>query len=204
MVDLINKRKAMIQEKELERQAAVQAALGQVGAAPVGAPMNLAGLAATQTHVLTKPNRELYVGNLPAGTQGPQLQEFLGGAMQQLGLCGTPGNPILSTWLSSDGHYAFCEFRSVDETNAALTLTGIQMTTNQLKIGRPKNFSGPSIPFATSSGITPLLGGLPTPAVPNPILQLMMPPPSSYIMVVNLPEELGDDEVRSLVIWEGA
>jgi hypothetical protein len=87
--------------------------------------------------------RELYVGNLPSGILGPQLAEFLGAAIQQLKLNTAPGNPIINTWLSSDGHYAFCEFRTIDECNNALGLHGIALGTSSLRIGRPKNYQGP-------------------------------------------------------------
>ena len=56
--------------------------------------------------------RELYIGNLPAGVQASQVQEFLGAAMTQLGFCRQPGNPIANAWLSSDNNYAFAEFRT--------------------------------------------------------------------------------------------
>ena len=68
--------------------------------------------------------RELYVGNLPPGMLAPQLQEFLGAAIQQLNLNTTPGNPIINAWLSGDGHYAFVEFRTVEETDATLQMNG--------------------------------------------------------------------------------
>jgi hypothetical protein len=63
--------------------------------------------------------------------------------MIQLKLIVQPGNPIINTWLSSDAHYAFCEFRTIEECNAALNLNGISVGPTQLRIGRPKNYTGP-------------------------------------------------------------
>lgn len=40
--------------------------------------------------------------------------------MKQLGF-DTPGvSTVIQAWISTDGHYAFVEFRTVEETNAAL------------------------------------------------------------------------------------
>jgi splicing factor U2AF 65 kDa subunit len=97
--------------------------------------------------VSMKPARELYVGNLPASVTGPQLQEFLGTIIQQVGLTVQPGNPILSTWISTDGHFAFCEMRSIEECNMALMLNQLPLLGQPLKFGRPKSFMGPPQPM---------------------------------------------------------
>ena len=85
--------------------------------------------------------RELYVGNLPPGVTIPQITEFLNAAMVQLGIAANPQGSVVSAWVSGDGHYAFVEFRSVEECNAALTyLNGLQVGAHQLRVGRPKSF----------------------------------------------------------------
>jgi len=33
-----------------------------------------------------------------------------------------PGPPILAAWISQDGHYAFIEFRSIEEAKAGYQL----------------------------------------------------------------------------------
>ncbi|TMW57056.1 hypothetical protein Poli38472_002981 [Pythium oligandrum] len=101
-----------------------------------------------------KPARELYVGNLPPNITGPQLQEFLGTIIQQVGLSVQPGNPILSTWISTDGHFAFCEMRSVEECNLALLLNQLPLLGQPLKFGRPKSFVGPAQPMPIVSART--------------------------------------------------
>jgi len=101
-----------------------------------------AAAAALPDAAVTKPMRELYVGNLPSGVMGPQLAEFLGAAILQLKLNIHPGNPIINTWMSSDGHYAFVEFRTVEECNAASQLNGMPFGPVTLRIGRPKNYPG--------------------------------------------------------------
>lgn len=104
--------------------------------------------------VAMKPARELYVGNLPPNVTGPKLQEFLGTIIQQVGLTTQAGNPIVNTWISSDGHFAFCEMRSVEECNLALLLNQLSLLGQPLKFGRPKSFMGPPQPLPAVSSRT--------------------------------------------------
>lgn len=104
--------------------------------------------------VSLKPAREMYVGNLPPNITGPQLQEFLGTIIQQVGLSLQPGNPILATWISTDGHFAFCEMRTVEECNLALMLNQLPLLGQPLKFGRPKSFMGPPQPMPVLSSRT--------------------------------------------------
>ena len=53
-----------------------------------------------------------------------------------------PGNPVVSTWISSDGHYAFVEFRTAEEANHGFKLQGMNIQGQEIKIGRPKAYSG--------------------------------------------------------------
>jgi len=39
-------------------------------------------------------------------------------------VCG-PGDPILTTWISNDGHYAFIEFRSIEEARMGYELNNV-------------------------------------------------------------------------------
>ncbi|KAL8011921.1 putative RNA recognition motif domain, nucleotide-binding alpha-beta plait domain superfamily [Plasmopara halstedii] len=118
--------------------------------------------------VAQKPARELYVGNLPPSVTGPQLQEFLSTIIQQVGLTTKPGNPIVNTWISTDGHFAFCEMRSVEECNLALLLNQLSLLGQPLKFGRPRSFMGPPQPMPQVSARTQTaltnLGCTPNPA----------------------------------------
>ncbi|KAF4149221.1 RNA recognition motif-containing protein [Phytophthora infestans] len=118
--------------------------------------------------VAQKPARELYVGNLPPNVTGPQLQEFLSTIIQQVGLTTQPGNPIINTWTSTDGHFAFCEMRSVEECNLALLLNQLSLLGQPLKFGRPRSFMGPPQPMPQVSARTQTaltnLGCTPNPA----------------------------------------
>lgn len=53
-----------------------------------------------------------------------------------------PGDPVLSSWISSDGHYAFVEFRTAEEANNGFLLNNISILGQPLKVGRPKTYSG--------------------------------------------------------------
>ncbi|KAG3174000.1 hypothetical protein PI126_g579 [Phytophthora idaei] len=118
--------------------------------------------------VAQKPARELYVGNLPPNVTGPQLQEFLSTIIQQVGLTTQPGSPIINTWTSTDGHFAFCEMRSVEECNLALLLNQLSLLGQPLKFGRPRSFMGPPQPMPQVSARTQTaltnLGCTPNPA----------------------------------------
>lgn len=72
---------------------------------------------------MTKPLRELFIGNVVVGTPPNEIQEFLGAVMGEVGLADESlggGNPILN--VRTNGKFAFVELRSVDETNNALNM----------------------------------------------------------------------------------
>jgi len=48
-------------------------------------------------------------------------------AMLSLDVITEPGNPVVSTWISSDGHYAFVEFRTAEEANHGFNLQGMNI-----------------------------------------------------------------------------
>jgi len=52
------------------------------------------------------------------------------------------GDPVLSAWISTDGHYAFVEFRTAEEANNGFLLNTISILGQPLKVGRPKTYTG--------------------------------------------------------------
>jgi splicing factor U2AF subunit len=54
----------------------------------------------------------------------------------------TPGDQVLSAWISTDGHYAFVEFRSAEEASNGFLLNNISILGQPLKVGRPKTWQG--------------------------------------------------------------
>jgi RNA recognition motif. (a.k.a. RRM, RBD, or RNP domain) len=88
-----------------------------------------------------KLTRELFVGNTtPEMTEG-LLREFLGNAMEQVGLATAPGNPINACRVS--GKFAFVELRSAQEAANALNLNNIPFMGVALRVGRPSKWTGP-------------------------------------------------------------
>ena len=86
--------------------AALNPAMAAVLAASMAQSVGVGG-------ALTKMARELYIGNLPGGVSIQQLTDFLNAAMKQLGVCSSPQGTVVGCWISTDGHYAFVEFRTV-------------------------------------------------------------------------------------------
>lgn len=88
-----------------------------------------------------KINRELFVGNTTPEMTEQMLREFLGNALEQVGLNVMAGNPITSCRVS--GKFAFVELRSPEEAANALNLNNIPFMGAQLRVGRPSKWSGP-------------------------------------------------------------
>ena len=87
-----------------------------------------------------KIDRKLYVGNLPPGITQQLLMNIVNEAMLSLGVIKEPGNPVISTWISTDTHYAFVEFRNSEEANLGFRLHGMNINGSEIKIGRPKAY----------------------------------------------------------------
>lgn len=94
----------------------------------------------------TKVYRELFIGNTSPEMNEVDLQEFLGAAMQQVGITTQPGNPLMTTRFSGGKQFAFVELRSIEETNNALNLNGIPYMGMNLRVGRPSKYNGPPVP----------------------------------------------------------
>ena len=93
----------------------------------------------------TAPNtdKKLYIGNLPNGMTPPSLIKMLNIALLTLKPeCFSPGDPVISAWVSPDGHYAFVEFRTAEEATKGFVLNGFKFLNVPLKVGRPKTYQG--------------------------------------------------------------
>jgi len=55
------------------------------------------------------------------------LIDIVNEAMVSLNVLEEPGNPVVSTWISSDGHYAFVELRTAEEANHGFKLEGMNI-----------------------------------------------------------------------------
>eukprot|EP00934_Nitzschia_sp_Nitz4_P006803 Nitzschia sp. Nitz4//scaffold24_size164493//18239//20227//NITZ4_002308-RA/size164493-processed-gene-0.181-mRNA-1//1//CDS//3329544054//6793//frame0 len=87
-----------------------------------------------------KVNRELFVGNTTPEMTDQMLKDFLGAAMEQVGLNIMEGNPI--TLCELFGKYAFIELRTPREATNALNLNNIPFMGSNLQITRPSKWQG--------------------------------------------------------------
>lgn len=87
-----------------------------------------------------KVNRELFVGNTTPEMTDQMLKDFLGSAMEQVGLSIMDGNPI--TLCELFGKYAFIELRTPREAANALNLNNIPFMGSNLQITRPSKYQG--------------------------------------------------------------
>lgn len=90
-----------------------------------------------------KLSRELFIGNTTPEMTETMIREFLGNAMQQVGLTqpGMTGNPITACRVS--GKFAFIELRTAEEAGMALNLNNIPFLGTALRVGRPSKWNGP-------------------------------------------------------------
>ena len=124
-----------------------------------------------------KIDRKLYVGNLPTSITQRMLIDRMNEAMISLdkkeGWNLEPGLPIVSSWISTDGHYGFIEFRTAEEAQKGFSLQGMSFLGSQLKIGRPKAYQDPDGENASNDGhgleeFNPILAA--TQGISNPII----------------------------------
>lgn len=111
---------------------------------PGGNVIGPGGMIIASSNPEEKLQRELFVGNTTPEMTEPMLKDFLGRALEQVGLTIFPGNPILACRVS--GKFAFVELRSKEEAANALNLNNIPYLGAQLRVGRPSKYTGPLTP----------------------------------------------------------
>lgn len=93
----------------------------------------------------TRKLRRLYFGNLPLhlGLTETTFQDIVFQEMCTRGFCSNPNeNPVLYVWFAKDkGNYGFVEFASVEETEKALTMDGMNCMGVALKVSRLNDYS---------------------------------------------------------------
>ena len=88
-----------------------------------------------------KQDRQMYIGNLPPGLTCTKLVEILNYAVLVLGTYDKSlyGNPVVSCWISQDGHFAFVEFRTIEEMHQGFILGQLSLFGRPIKVGRTKH-----------------------------------------------------------------
>ncbi|CAF0864782.1 unnamed protein product [Rotaria sordida] len=142
------------------------------------------------SHVVHQ-SRRLYVGNIPFGVSENAMMDFFNQQMQLTGLSQTEGNPVIAVQINLDKNFAFLEFRSIDETTAAMAFDGIVFQGQSLKIRRPRDYQ-------------PMPGGgdQPNTNVPGVISTVVADSPFK-IFLGGLPNYLTDDQVKELLMSFG-
>jgi hypothetical protein len=69
----------------------------------------------------------MFVGNLPEGLTPSDVKELMNAAMIAISANVKSGNPIVSTWMSQEGNFAFMEFRFPEEARNATKLDGLSL-----------------------------------------------------------------------------
>ncbi|UKJ89079.1 snRNP splicing factor U2AF [Theileria orientalis] len=103
----------------------------------------------------TRPYREIYIGNIPPVGDISILLDIINQALISVNGTSMPGNPCLKGWISSDGHYAFIELRTMEEASNCMQLTGLNIMGHNIKVNRPKTYD------------PELLSKAPSPTVPT-------------------------------------
>ena len=135
-----------------------------------------------------KLTRELFIGNTTPEMNEHMIRDFLGKAMEQVGLTLTPGNPIVACRVS--GKFAFVELRTKEEAERMLNMNGIPFMGASLKIGRPSKYTGPIGTHGTWEDIlAKYMTGELKPKVNNPPPvnpQVQVKPTSRVVMLKNM------------------
>ncbi|CAF0795956.1 unnamed protein product [Didymodactylos carnosus] len=142
------------------------------------------------SHVVHQ-SRRLYVGNIPFGVSETAMMDFFNQQMHLTGLSQTEGNPVIAVQINLDKNFAFLEFRSIDETTAAMAFDGIVFQGQSLKIRRPRDYQP-----------MPGISDQPNLNVPGVISTVVADSPFK-IFIGGLPNYLNDDQVKELLMSFG-
>lgn len=86
-----------------------------------------------------RPERQLYVGNLPPNITNQWLRDQLNTALLVMGKFKESSYlPVQQCWISKDGHYAFVEFKSIADADECRDIAKMTLRGHDLKIGKTK------------------------------------------------------------------
>jgi splicing factor U2AF 65 kDa subunit len=131
--------------KTWQQLIAEQSGGGVTAAAPVSSALSVSSMQGPVVDPNTKIYRELFVGNTSPEMSEQAILEFIGGAMEKMGLSSAPGNPVIHCRVSP--RFAFIELRTIEETANCINISGIPFMGQSLKLGRPSKYTGPSLPY---------------------------------------------------------
>lgn len=111
-----------------------------IGQAPPSASSGLSvSISAPTSDPTTKVFREIFVGNTTPEMTESSLRDFVGGALQKMGLSSFDAeSPIAAVRVNAK--FSFLEFKSIEDAANVLNLNGIPFVGVPLKISRPAKF----------------------------------------------------------------
>lgn len=115
------------------------------------------------------------------------MMDFFNQQMSLTGLAQSEGMPVIAVQINLDKNFAFLEFRSIDETTAAMAFDGIVFQGQSLKIRRPRDYQA-----------MPGLGD--TATVPGVVSTVVGDSPFK-IFIGGLPNYLTDDQVTLSIMF---
>ncbi|RKO89275.1 U2 small nuclear ribo protein auxiliary factor 50 [Blyttiomyces helicus] len=146
------------------------------------------GGATGQNASIARQARRLYVGNIPYGVSEEMLLGFFNDNMNQIGASTSASPPVIAAQINHDKNYAFVEFRTAEESSAAMAFDGITFNGQSLKIRRPKDYQ-PPVGYSSLA---------PTIHVPG-VVSTNVPDSPNKIFVGGLPIYLNDEQVLELL-----
>lgn len=136
-------------------------------------------------------SRRLYVGNIPFGVSETVMMDFFNQQMHLTGLAQSEGQPVIAVQINLDKNFAFLEFRSIDETTAAMAFDGIVFQGQSLKIRRPRDYQAmPGGGGGQSHDAHTMVPGVVSTVVSDSPFK---------IFIGGLPNYLNDDQVKELL-----
>jgi hypothetical protein len=100
------------------------------------------------------------------------------------------GDPVLSAWISTDGHYAFVEFRSSEEANNGFMLNNLMVLGQPLKVGRPKTYQGAQGAMDESGVCNTVAAALQAGTMNTPVLGRKVHFPTKVLCFINISKYL--------------
>ena len=120
------------------------------------------------------------------------LKEFLYEKLKQAGGILDPGNPIINSSKNTEKKFVFFEFRSVEETSAAIQLDGIRFDDIVLRIRRPPEFD--KNPEIKPRRQVPIID-----TVAMGIISTQVNDGPGKLFIGGLPKEYTEDQVKNLL-----
>eukprot|EP00743_Colponemidia_sp_Colp-15_P001123 GILK01001235.1.p1 GENE.GILK01001235.1~~GILK01001235.1.p1 ORF type:complete len:505 (-),score=112.88 GILK01001235.1:169-1653(-) len=108
--------------------------MGPPGGVPV--PMDQ-----QQTLQHTRHARRVYLGNIPVGVNEGQIKDYWNVTMTAAGAASVPNDCVISVYINHEKRFAFVEMRTVEETNLAMELDGVNFAGHSLKVRRPNDYN---------------------------------------------------------------